>query len=93
MTRGKRKTYLGERFGRLLVTKKGAGDYYWCRCDCGNLTIIRSCSLGSGNTKSCGCLKKESAGDWFKRAKESSELHKKYLSGQMTRERIKKNGR
>ena len=30
-----------------------------CRCDCGNVVAVRSSSLFSGNTMSCGCLQKE----------------------------------
>jgi len=30
-----------------------------CKCDCGNIRIIRSECLLRGRTKSCGCLRKE----------------------------------
>lgn len=30
-----------------------------CLCDCGNYTVVPANRLKSGNTKSCGCLKKE----------------------------------
>lgn len=49
----------GKRYGKLTVIKfshKKAGKYYWlCQCDCGKIKAIVSCSLKSGNTKSCGC--------------------------------------
>ena len=39
-------------------TKKG--KICWdCKCDCGNECIVESGPLGSGHTKSCGCLQKE----------------------------------
>ncbi len=58
---------VGQRFGRLVVTSLSHRDkhhmYHWtCRCDCGADTIVNRSSLRSGCTKSCGCLKKESAG-------------------------------
>lgn len=55
----------GTRFGRLTVigvNHKGTDRkyYYDCLCDCGNRCIVRSNSLTTGNTKSCGCMVKES---------------------------------
>lgn len=51
----------GKTFGYLIVlefvevTKRYR--YIWkCLCKCGNITNVRSCSLISGHTKSCGCL-------------------------------------
>lgn len=38
---------------------KRAGWYWKCRCDCGNLVVIKQDSIKSGNSKSCGCLAKE----------------------------------
>ena len=58
----------GLRFGRLTVIKrvedcvdkKGKMHLMWeCKCDCGNLHIVRGKNLKDGVTKSCGCLKKE----------------------------------
>lgn len=56
----------GQRFGRLTVIEIAGYDekrsFLWlCHCDCGNKTIVRSGSLRSGDTKSCGCLQKEAA--------------------------------
>lgn len=59
----------GQRFGRLVAIRRikqweteiilCAGHACWlCRCDCGNETIVRCDMLRSGNTKSCGCLRK-----------------------------------
>lgn len=57
----------GMRFGKLTAieyayTAPKRGDvsihryaYWLCRCDCGNETVVRSDSLVSGNTASCGC--------------------------------------
>lgn len=53
------KDLTGQKFGKLTVIKQG--PYYnnniqWiCKCECGNLTTVRSNYLLSGHTKSCGC--------------------------------------
>lgn len=56
----------GQRFGKLVVIKKGetrvtkggCKTRTWiCRCDCGRELIIPTGHLRSGNTKSCGCLR------------------------------------
>lgn len=48
----------GQRFGRLIVVRKGEnkGKYttWVCKCDCGNVKCIRTDSLRSGVTVSCG---------------------------------------
>lgn len=62
----------GKRFGKLTVTgyshkenkkyRSGCWEavYYWkCKCDCGNIVIVRANNLKTGNTKSCGCYRKE----------------------------------
>lgn len=51
----------GERFGRLtahdLVTTTSSGHRMWrCLCDCGKEAVVRTGSLRSGTTRSCGCL-------------------------------------
>lgn len=58
----------GQKFGRLTVIKmvenvktkngKSKGQCL-CECECGNIIKVPSSTLKSGNTKSCGCLKKE----------------------------------
>jgi hypothetical protein len=56
---------LGERYGRLRVVArlpaKNRQRYYLCHCECGNELPVRGRHLRSGNTKSCGCLKREVA--------------------------------
>ena len=53
----------GKKFGKLEVIgvhdTVGRKTYYVCQCDCGNVKVVRSDSLISGATKSCGCIKKE----------------------------------
>lgn len=53
-------------FGRLKVlgfweSATDASTRWLCQCLCGNRLIIGCRSLSSGNTKSCGCLKRERA--------------------------------
>ena len=52
---------IGMRYGRLVAIRRVANDKYsharwFCRCGCGNTTEVRTHSLRSGNTRSCGCL-------------------------------------
>src|SRR5262245_36849518 len=60
------KDKIGQRFGRLIVvsldTQRGQSRraYWLCVCDCGKSIVINSGSLSSGNTRSCGCLKRDS---------------------------------
>jgi hypothetical protein len=53
----------GQKFGRLVVIKKGSLKYnkiHWvCKCVCGNICSISGSNLKSGHTVSCGCYKKE----------------------------------
>jgi hypothetical protein len=56
----------GQKFDRLTVQEfagRNGDSYFWnCVCDCGNVRIVRGDSLKNGNTKSCGCLRKELLG-------------------------------
>lgn len=54
----------GKRFGRLAVIgfsriNKGGNACWLCKCDCGNEVVVIGDNLRYGQTKSCGCLKKE----------------------------------
>lgn len=52
-----------KKFGRLTaksVDRTKTRRIYWnCVCDCGNHCSVASIKLVSGETKSCGCLRKE----------------------------------
>lgn len=66
MSRGVIKDLTGRRFGRLVVRhltgERRNGCVVWhCLCDCGEHVDVKSGALASGNTKSCGCLKRDSA--------------------------------
>lgn len=56
---------IGQRFGRLTVEAfagrrfNGTWSLTWrCRCDCGNVSVVRTASLRAGVTRSCGCVSK-----------------------------------
>lgn len=58
----------GTKFGRLVVMSKadspdGKSVYWNCKCECGNTCILSGTSLRTGNTKSCGCVKKQWIGN------------------------------
>jgi len=56
----------GQRFGRLVAIRpteqRKRGFVVWeCKCDCGNTAYVVGSKLTYGNTRSCGCLRKEDA--------------------------------
>lgn len=57
----------GKRFGRLVASRFSQnknGHMFWeCICDCGEVVYVSGAALERGNTKSCGCLRKEKARD------------------------------
>lgn len=58
---------IGRRFGRLTVIEraekpchvKNIRAYWKCVCNCGNEIVLDTYALTSGQTQSCGCLRKE----------------------------------
>ena len=66
----------GRKFGRLEVLRHVHSDQrsaaFWeCRCDCGNIVVVRGGDLKSGNTLSCGCLRNEHAG-WLENIRKAN---------------------
>jgi len=58
------KCHAGEKYGRLTITgatyKNKWGNYrYECVCDCGQKCHVYLWQLRKGDTKSCGCLKRD----------------------------------
>jgi hypothetical protein len=54
---------LGRRFGSLTVlsaaqNSRGGRTRWGCSCACGGKTVVASCHLVSGHTRSCGCLRR-----------------------------------
>lgn len=65
MLKEKYQSMIGNSYGRWTVTdkweKRPTGHIYFsCICDCGVERIVSSSSLLLGDTKSCGCARKES---------------------------------
>jgi len=59
---GKVTNETGKRYGRLTVIRRSdkatyRGASWLCRCDCGMKTVVASCHLRKGDTRSCGCLR------------------------------------
>ena len=57
--------FVGQRYGRLLVLgrgeKRGRKQMLRCLCDCGSACEADMSNVRNGNTKSCGCLARETA--------------------------------
>lgn len=59
----------GEKFGRLTAVREGpryifkngqrSKEQWWCKCECGREVLVTKSNLRSGNTKSCGCWKRD----------------------------------
>lgn len=67
----------GEKYNQLTVLETdkhvyGKGWYYRCRCDCGQIAIVRGDMLRSGETRSCGCLKTAAEKEFRKAAHEKN---------------------
>ena len=54
---------IGQKYGRLTVVEfdrlENHKTFWKCTCDCGLTVIATGNNLRSGNTKSCGCLRRE----------------------------------
>lgn len=59
----------GRQFGRLTALEQAPrppgqrGALWRCRCDCGAVVVRAASELKRGNTRSCGCLRREMIGD------------------------------
>ena len=84
----------GNRFGRLVVIDRAENKHKqpaWnCACDCGNKCVVSGYLLRSGITRSCGCLRRETAVRNGKTVtKYNSPLERKYKNQQARRLRDK----
>lgn len=67
---------IGERYGRLEVIERrdtGSQRKILCRCECGTETWVALSNIVNGNTKSCGCYRRE-------RTSEEKKTHGKTLT-------------
>ena len=88
---GNAKDLTNQQFGRLTVLyrvknpTKSTGARWRCRCSCGKEVDVMSARLLGGNTKSCGCLKKESTkvkiGQQFNRLTVLEDSNKRTSNG------------
>lgn len=73
----KKENLLNKRFGRLFVIEKSNNinkrTAWKCKCQCGNICIVKSQNLKGGHTKSCGCLNNE------KRSERSKNMYNKNI--------------
>ena len=57
----------GNTYTRLTVIEKSEqsqdGAMWVCECECGNEVIVKGSNLRRGNSKSCGCLQKETVAE------------------------------
>ena len=64
---------LGQRFGRLLVTERVENNKrvdrptWRCLCDCGVEITLHGGALRSGRNKSCGCFRRDRAGQLYRK--------------------------
>ena len=58
----------GQTFSKLTVLRAaptGKRTMSLCVCECGNTVVVSNNSLKTGNTKSCGCLKRDRPDNWI----------------------------
>ena len=81
----------GQRFGRLVAIRpteqRRSGSVVWeCACDCGSTAFTSSNGLCCGKTRSCGCLRRDTAAQSHKfdpaandrrQAADAGEMHQK----------------
>lgn len=57
--RAYRSNLTGQKFGKLTVVEFIGNSRWQCLCDCGGVTSVITANLKRGNTRSCGCIKKQ----------------------------------
>lgn len=74
-------------YGRLTVVRyAGKSDHsvpvcLWeCRCECGNTIVTSAVCLGSGNTRSCGCLVKDTLTSRGTHRQSKTRFYKQWLA-------------
>ena len=70
---------IGEKYGRLTVVAldriANHKSYWKCVCDCGLTVVATGNNLRSGNTKSCGCLRREATAELGRENRMHGESH------------------
>lgn len=68
---------VGKKFGKLTVISYLGNSQWQCKCDCGNLTKVKTSSLNNGKTKSCGCLRGQNTKNNIRASKPKQDLTNK----------------
>ena len=71
---------IGKKFGKLTVIeeckeRKRRYKVYKCKCDCGNIAIVRGDNLRNGHTRTCGCNKYKNLNNDIKHGKSNTRLY------------------
>lgn len=53
-----KKSFVGQKFGKLTVIEDNGKNKVTVRCDCGIIKTINKYNLVHGNVKSCGCIRR-----------------------------------
>lgn len=83
----KRIDLVGEVFDHLTVIgldsidKKTKQSKWLCKCECGNERVVLGGNLTSGNTSSCGCIRKSRSKNKVKRATEIDAYWNQLMAG------------
>lgn len=70
----------GKTFGRLLVLHRaksnghGGRPRWVCVCECGSTVSIRGAKLRGGDTRSCGCFRRDRVGGLYKKHGKSKTI-------------------
>ncbi len=59
----KRESLVGKRFGKQIVLRELEGDYVEIKCDCGTVKKSRKQYIRNGQSKSCGCGRRDARPD------------------------------
>ena len=86
-----RPNMVGQRFNRWLVISYNKSvsnqkeyDYYSCHCDCGTQRVVKGVNLRNGNSRSCGCLQRETIskiGKQLNKYDQTNENNPNYSTG------------
>lgn len=68
------KNLIGQKFGKLIVIEYIKSSKWKCLCDCGNIVIVETSNLISGNSTSCGCSKNFKGEQQIKQLLEKANL-------------------
>lgn len=82
--------YFGKKFGRLtVICPSRKKSHVVCRCECGNFKDVSIYNLLAGNTKSCGCLRRDNTSKNFSKfRKVNGEYRTNYFNISAVKPRV-----